>query len=379
MSQLDGPFSPRSVGRKLRESLRKHADLYLTIAAVAVVLVGLALLALGPLRTLLANEDGGDLLGEAADALDVGPLATGGSYSDFTISTNQVSRRFVPFTIIPDRPRDEVITYTVQPGDTMTSIAEMFGLDRTTVFWANADKLQGDVHMLQTDMELYIMPVDGVYHRSDGNLTIQAIAEKYKVEPETILDSEYNELQGMTAADTPPWGMRIVVPGGEGEWADWRPPIQEVEDTTTGTIVRAFMPGMAGSCAAGIAGSGGTYVFTNPLGGGYSFTQPFYPGHSGVDLAAGVGAPVLAADSGVVIFSGWNDWGYGNLVVLDHGNGWTTYYAHMSSIAVGCGQFVPRGGVVGGVGSTGNSSGPHLHFETRLNHIPDSPSNHIGF
>jgi len=106
MSQLDGPFSPRSVGRKLRESLQKHSDLYLTIAAIAVVLVGLVLLGIGPVRMLLADEGGADLLGDTAGALETGPLATGGGYTDFTISTNQVSRRFVPFTIIPDRPRD---------------------------------------------------------------------------------------------------------------------------------------------------------------------------------------------------------------------------------------------------------------------------------
>lgn len=378
MSQFDGPFNPRSLGRKIGQLFRGGSDRFLTIAAIAVVVIGVGLVAAGPIRMLLTGGGENRMLRGAADALQGSPLAIGGA-SDMAISSGQVNRHLVAYTIIPDRPRDDVITYTVQPGDTMTTIAEMFGIDRTTVFWANADKLQGDVHMLQTDMELYILPVDGVYYKSDGKRTIQSIADEFKVDPEIIIESEYNELQGMTPADMPNWGTRIVIPGGEGEFADWRPPIQEIEDEVTGTIVRAFMPGMPGSCRAGIAGGGGSYVFTNPLQGGYSFTQPFYPGHSGVDLAAGVGASVVAADGGVVIFAGWNNWGYGNLVVLDHGNGWTSYYAHMSSIAVGCGQSVPRGGLVGGVGSTGNSSGPHLHFELRINHIPDAPTNHVGF
>lgn len=378
MSKLDGPFNPRSLAGKVGEFFGQFSEHALTIAAVAAVLVGAVLVVLGPGRALLAKAQEGSALREAAEALEDSPLVIEG-YNEFSGTTNLVSRRAVPYTIVPDRPRDEVITYTVQPGDTMTSISEMFGLDRTTIFWANADRLQGDVHMLQVGMELYILPVDGVYYKSDGKLTIQAIADKYSVDPQVIIDSEYNELEGLTPADAPNWGTRIVIPGGEGEWTDWRSPVQEVQDTATGTTVSAFMPGMPGSCAAGIQGSGGSYVFTNPVGGGYSFTQPFYAGHSGVDLAGVVGTSILASDSGVVIFSGWNNWGYGNLVVLDHGNGWTTYYAHMSSVGVGCGQFVSRGGLVGGMGSTGNSSGPHLHFETRLNHIPDNPVSHVGF
>ena len=119
-------------------------------------------------------------------------------------------------------------------------------------------------------------------------------------------------------------------------------------------------------------------MWARPVGS-YTITTPFTTGHSGIDLAAPLGTPVTASDSGVVIFSGWNDYGYGILVVLDHGNGWTTYYAHLSSTAVGCGQYVSRGGLVGQMGSTGRSSGPHVHFEMRWNHTPDNPASYIGF
>jgi murein DD-endopeptidase MepM/ murein hydrolase activator NlpD len=169
------------------------------------------------------------------------------------------------------------------------------------------------------------------------------------------------------------------VPGGVGEAADlYKPVINETVNEETGQVVRSFMPNMAGSCAAGIQGSGGTGAFSNPLVNSV-FTQGYYPGHSGIDLAAPVGTPVLASDAGVVIFSGWvsTSWGYGVLVVLDHGNGWTSYYAHLNATTVRCGQFVNRGGQVGTVGSTGNSSGPHLHFELRFNHVPDNPAGYI--
>jgi murein DD-endopeptidase MepM/ murein hydrolase activator NlpD len=83
----------------------------------------------------------------------------------------------------------------------------------------------------------------------------------------------------------------------------------------------------------------------------------------------------------MVLYSGWvnADWGYGILVVLDHGNGWTTYYAHLSQTYVSCGQVISRGSPLGAVGSTGNSSGPHVHFEMRWGHNPDNPAFYVGF
>jgi murein DD-endopeptidase MepM/ murein hydrolase activator NlpD len=149
---------------------------------------------------------------------------------------------------------------------------------------------------------------------------------------------------------------------------------------SAGQVVYGFMQGMAGSCAAGIRGGGGSGAWITPVSS-YTVTQPFAPWHSGMDLANVIGTPVHAADTGVVIYSGWvpQSWGYGQLVVLDHGNNWTTYYAHLNSINVGCGQTVPRGGLIGAIGTTGNSNGPHLHFEMRWNHTPDNPASYIGF
>ena len=93
---------------------------------------------------------------------------------------------------------------------------------------------------------------------------------------------------------------------------------------------------------------------------------PFTPSlrHFAVDFAGAEGNAIYAADAGTVVYSGWNTWGYGNLVIVDHGNGWQSLYAHMSQINVGCGQNVGQGDILGLVGMTGGTStGPHLHFE----------------
>lgn len=291
-----------------------------------------------------------------------------------------ITRALIPDTVSVQHARNKVTSYIVQVGDSLEVIAEQFGLHRESIFWANSEVLRGDMHLLRPDTALTILPEDGALHVSDGIMTVQEIADKYEVSAESIIDSPYNEMAGYTASSLPPWGMRIVVTGGTGEIADWRPPMIEVVDPVSGRTSSAFMPGMGGSCSGSIAGWGGTGSWINPLSGGsYTITTPYSSFHSGIDLGAVQGTPINAVDAGVVIFSGWNDWGYGNLVVLDHGNGWTSYYAHMSSIGVRCGQVVSRGGIVGQVGSTGNSSGAHLHFELRWGHTPDNPTVYIDF
>ena len=113
---------------------------------------------------------------------------------------------------------------------------------------------------------------------------------------------------------------------------------------------------------AGAVSAIGQFVW--PIGG--VITQRFVWYHKGVDIAAGFGTPVLAADSGRVFVAGWPDnTGYGNRVMIDHGNGYVTLYGHLSRIYVTAGQTVKRGDQVGAEGSTGRSTGPHLHFEIR--------------
>ncbi|NDJ55069.1 MAG: M23 family metallopeptidase, partial [Chloroflexi bacterium] len=126
-----------------------------------------------------------------------------------------------------------------------------------------------------------------------------------------------------------------------------------------GTIMVGDGPGQ---CEDVTVERSGTGYFSRPTRAAI-VSQGYHPWHPAIDLSADTGTPILAADGGTVTYAGWSPVGYGNLVILDHGNGWLTYYAHLESVVVGCAQWVRRGGLLGTMGSTGNSTGPHLHFE----------------
>jgi len=377
----DQRFIPRSGISSLGEQVLEFLNRHLTIISIITALIAVALLIVGPIRMILFPSDASSasLAPLTGPEKDNAPL-TGSSNT--LLTTNLLTRQLVPFTIIPDRPRDKIIGYTVQPGDTVMGIAEKFGLTRETIFFSNEEALRGDVHMLQTGMTMNILPMDGALYKADGVMNLQQIADKYQADVNAIIGYKYNYLEGATPATTPNVLSLLVIPGGVGVMqADlWKPSVVAVTDKKTGATYNAFMPNMAGSCSASLQGSGGTGSWSSPLPGA-QVSQPFWGGHTGIDLAMPIGTPAQAADTGVVIYSGWvpEDWGYGQLVVLDHGNGWTTYYAHLSAISVRCGQSVPRGGIVGAVGSTGRSSGAHLHFEMRWNHNPDNPAGYIGY
>ncbi len=133
-----------------------------------------------------------------------------------------------------------------------------------------------------------------------------------------------------------------------------------------------------GLCLDVVPERAGTGYFIRPTHS-YVWTQGFHALHPGVDLAIDAGTQLFAADSGTVVYAGWNPAGYGNLVIIDHGNGWRTYYAHLQSLDVSCGEWLPRGTVLGGIGSTGNSTGPHLHFEMLRFGIAVDPAGYIRF
>ena len=112
--------------------------------------------------------------------------------------------------------------------------------------------------------------------------------------------------------------------------------------------------------------------------GSRNFTQRFWYGHPGVDIGLGEGTAVYASDTGTVTYAGWNIYGYGNLIVINHGNGYETFYGHLNGFNVVPGQVVTQGQAIGTSGNTGNSSGPHLHFEIRINGNRDDPCWYIG-
>jgi hypothetical protein len=266
-------------------------------------------------------------------------------------------------TTIPSRPRTEVVTYTVEAGDTIFGIAEKYGLIPETILWGNYYTLADDPHRLSPGQELFILPVNGTYHKWSEGEGLNGVARGYNVTPEDIINWPGNHLDPNTIGD---WsqpniepGTMLVVPGGHRAFVTWSAP--RITRDNPG-VAKLLGPGSCGTIMDGAVGTGSfVWPANNHWLSGYDYSPS--TNHYGIDIAGGLGDAIYASDNGVVVYSGWNNWGYGYVVVIDHGGGWQTLYAHMSSINVGCGQSVYQGGVIGAFGSTGNSSGPHLHFE----------------
>jgi murein DD-endopeptidase MepM/ murein hydrolase activator NlpD len=278
-------------------------------------------------------------------------------------------------TTIPDRPRLDVSQYTVEQGDNVFSIAEKYGLKPSTILMGNYLTLKNDVDLIRPGQVLNILPVDGAYYQWNETDSLATVAHFYGVEPQVILDSPANHLDPATLVDPAhpniAGGTWLVIPGGMIQFT-WHAPIGVPRNG--GTVhTKVTGEGACGEIGGGNVGFG-TFVF--PTVEHWLSGTDYRPdvGHYGVDFAGAQGNAVYATDAGVVVYSGWNTWGYGNVVVVDHGNGWQSLYAHLSQINVGCAQSVGQGEVVGLIGMTGGTStGPHLHFELSYNMAPVNP------
>lgn len=269
-----------------------------------------------------------------------------------------LTRRTQPDTVTPRRARVEVLRYTVQGGDSVFAIADRFSIEPETVLWGNFTTLEDDPHLLRPGQELNILPLDGTYYQWQAGDSLESVADFFGVDPAGIVDWPGNQLDPEEPAFKE--GDWIVVPGGERALRTWLVPTIARGSAGVGT---AFGPGgCTGDFSSGAVGGGG---FIWPSANHYVSGNDYWSGHLGIDIAAGVGDRVWAADAGVVVYSGWSNGGYGNLVMIDHGTGWQTLYGHLNAVAVGCGESVAQGETIGFAGSTGNSTGPHLHFETR--------------
>jgi murein DD-endopeptidase MepM/ murein hydrolase activator NlpD len=270
------------------------------------------------------------------------------------LGTGALLRAPVFHTTIPERLRREVIKYVVQRGDTVGAIAVRFNLETETVMWANGNLAQNP-DLLRPGQELTILPIDGVYHTVLQGETLSKIAAKYKAEVASIVECSYNGLDPEAPVISP--GDRLIVPGGI------RPYVARTVSAYKGPI-----PTDA---------ERGTGVFSWPASGRltdrYGFRTLSGRWHNGLDISRSEGSPVYAADSGFVTFAGWTDVGYGNLVVIDHRNGYETRYAHLQSFYVTAGQSVAKGTQIASMGSTGNSTGAHLHFEVRHKGVRKNP------
>ncbi|MCB0191417.1 MAG: peptidoglycan DD-metalloendopeptidase family protein [Anaerolineae bacterium] len=358
ISHLGSTISNTIKSFSKNEALTSRTVTHVTMALIALLAIGLSripvswggnITAIHPLRQS-ANE----AVPVAESETNSAPLILSGQ-----LINNQdgvLFRAAVPRTIIPDRSvfteeaSDEIRTYTVEGGDTISGIAYKFGLSPETIVWANKD-LEDNPDWLSIGQTLTILPVNGVYHQVGGSDTIEGIAGTYKTEAQAIIDHPANALDPETPLIQP--GQWLVVPGGSKPF---------VPRTVTAYSFTGDVPSDA------IVGTG---FFSWPSSG--SLSQGFFNYHPAIDIAAYIGAPVLAADSGHVIVSGWDNM-YGYHIVIDHSNGYQTLYAHLNAYYVEAGTNVVKGEQIGEMGNTGNSTGPHLHFEIRQGTLQKNPS-----
>ncbi len=255
-------------------------------------------------------------------------------------------------TIESDKPRSQVIDYEIKDGDTLSSIAKKFGVSMDTIRWANP---KVNWKRIKPGEKVKVPPVTGIVYKVKNGDTIYSIAKKFKTNPQGIVDFPFNSFvddENFTLVA----GQTLIVPDGV------------MPDTVTSpqrVIARVLTPN------AGTVSATGSFVW--PAAG--RITQGYHWYHRAIDIANHHGGPILAADSGKIIRAGWTNVGYGNYIMIDHGNGYVTLYAHLSRIQVVVGQTVKRGDVIGQVGSTGRSTGTHLHFEIRKGNSLLNPLN----
>jgi len=280
-------------------------------------------------------------------------------YFDVDQQVDAITREIDTHTIIPNRMRTDVVEYTVDTGDAIFGIANKYNITPETVLWANYSQLNDNPDMISLGMELVIPPTDGVYYQWQEGDTIESVAAEFEADPQDILNFPGNKLDLTNPVIEPE--SYVMIPGGHREFRQWLvPTIWAANSGASQTIAGP------GACTVN-ATALGTGAFVWPADNHFLSGNDYWSGHLGIDVATALTAPIYAADSGVVVYSGSIGGGYGIMIMIDHGNGYQTLYAHLNNTLAYCGQTVSRGQLIGNAGSTGNSTGPHLHFEVRYN------------
>lgn len=330
------------------ESLSSRVSTHLVVILLIVLAIGFSKAGWSWSATAIRPLKRGAAMPVEAPAIEqnAAPLTLSDQLNNF--QSDIILQAAVPHTIIPERAREEISTYVVETGDTVFTIAAKFGLTPETITWSNPS-LENNPDLLSVAQELTILPVNGVYHQVGGGDTIESIAAAYQVEAVAIINYPLNQLDPDNPVIAP--GQWLVAPGGV------KPFVPRAVVAYTGPIPEGAT-----------SGSG---AFSWPASG--TIYQGYWGGHPALDIADELGAPVLAADSGYVIVAGWDGTGYGYKVVVDHGNGFQTLYAHLQAYYVEVGDSVVKGQQIAEMGNSGNSTGPHVHFEIRDGTVQRNP------
>ncbi len=259
-------------------------------------------------------------------------------------------------TSISKKPRKEIESYVVQSGDSISTIAQEFGISVNTILWEND---LSSYSIIRPGDTLDILPFSGLTYKVVSGDNLSSIAKKYDVEENVIL-----EANRIASAERLQVGDKLLIPGGTKEtYVPYTP------KTYTGfTAIKDVVTAPSSQVVPANKMAWPTV--------GHTITQYYSWRHLGLDIANKTGTPLYAADAGTVEFVGVGV-GYGNYVLIDHGGGKKTRYAHMSKFYVTNGQKVDKGEAIGEMGSTGWSTGPHIHFEVIINGTKYNPLNYI--
>lgn len=297
----------------------------------------------------------------AVAALVGGPIIAENNPFGSELSSNQALQSsivsFNPYegnvgTIVSAKPRDKMVDYSVLGGDTLSTIAKKFDVSLDSLRWSNS--LKSDT--IKPGQIIKVPPGTGVVHKVVSGDNIYTVAKKYNVDAQNILNFPFNDFADLDTFSLTT-GQTLFVPNGSVVPPK---PVAAPGGFYTGPIQ---------------AGARGDSNFIWPTSGGITQYPIWY--HMAVDIANNALPPILASDGGTITFAGCLDYGYGCHIIIDHGNGYQTLYAHLSSLGVTPGQAVGQGQQIGFLGSTGRSSGPHLHFEVRSGGAQLNPLNFL--
>ncbi len=269
-------------------------------------------------------------------------------YGSTLIATNISSDAFAKSMY-----RNKVTEYTIESGDTISGIAHKFNISVATILWSNN---LSERSILKPGATIKILPTTGVLHKIVRGDTIAAIAKKYKADIDKIISA--NQLSSESQIKI---GQELIIPEG-------------VRPTTISTQIASVSKVVSPIPSAAQANTGTKLLWP---AGVRRISQYYGWRHPAIDIAGPKGTAIYAAESGTVEVSGWNAGGYGYYIIINHGNGIKTLYAHASQLYVKRGEKVNRGQVIMAMGSTGRSTGPHLHFEVRVGGVKVNPLGYI--
>jgi murein DD-endopeptidase MepM/ murein hydrolase activator NlpD len=251
---------------------------------------------------------------------------------------------------------NKIFTHSVVSGETLSSIASKYNLKIETILWSN--NLTSKSY-IRPGQNLTILPIDGITYSVKRGDTVSKIAANFGVKTDDIL--KYNNLSSSNPIIA--IGEKIIVPGGK-----------QTARSINGVIKPTNI--LNNVIDSGSLIAGGNYIWPTSV---KRITQSYgFRGHTGVDIAGPIGTPLYATKSGKVTKSqcGWNG-GYGCYIIIDHGGGVTSLYGHASQLNVSYGDKVEQGDIIALMGSTGRSTGPHIHFEIRINGKRTNPLKYV--